>query len=610
MQQRLKLLFVDNSIDSFHSYRMPLAIAARQAGFDIHVAAPPGRCESIIRDAGFTFHTLPMTRRGMGTGELACLIHLHSLYRRVKPDLVHHLRLKSVLYGGLAAYTARVPAEISMLTGLGYIFTAQSQRALILRAMTLAGCTVAFRHKNLKVIFQNPDDLAVFINSKVLRKDKSVLIRGSGVDISQFVLAPEPTDQPVIMLAARMLRDKGVIEFIEAARTLKARGSDARFVLVGDTDPGNPTAVPAAQLQNWHDLGVVEWWGHREDMRQVLEQANIVCLPSYREGLPKVLIEAAAAGRAIVTTDVPGCREIVRHGQNGLLVPPRDSKGLTEAISFLLTSPSTRARMGRRGRHAAVANFSLDRVITETIKTYHEVLDHVPVKAGHPGQQIAKRLFDVFISGLGLLATSPLFALIAIAIKATSPGPVFYCGARTGRKNTIFRMRKFRSMIVDAEWLGGSATANDDARITPLGRFLRRYKLDEIPQLINVFLGEMSLVGPRPEVRKYTDLLVGEQRAILNLRPGITDWASIWNSNEGEVLDGSSDPEAVYEELIRPTKIALQLKYCREHSFWVDLCILFETARKLLQPEYVPNELHGVAKLVRHKDLVNHATHA
>lgn len=604
MQPSLKLLFVDNSIDTFHSYRMPLAVAASQAGFDIHVAAPPGRCDRIIRDAGFTFHPLPMTRSGMGLGELACLMHLYSLYRRVKPDLVHHLRLKPVLYGGLAAYAARVPAEVSMPTGLGHVFTAQNRKTLIQRRITLAGCSVAFRHKNLKVIFQNPDDLAVFTDTKVLRKDQSALIRGSGVDISQFVLAPEPNGRPVVMLAARMLRDKGVIEFVEVAKTLKARGSDARFVLVGDTDPGNPTAVPATQLQSWHDAGLVEWWGFREDMRQVLEQANIVCLPSYREGVPKVLIEAAAAGRAIVTTDAPGCREVVRHGQNGLLVPPRDAKALTEAISFLLTSPGARARMGRRGRHAAVANFSLDRVIAETIEIYHDVLDRVPAKAGHRSHRIAKRLLDVSASGLGLLTASPLFALTALAIKVDSPGPIFYRGARTGRRNTVFHMWKFRSMIVDAERVGGSATADDDARITRVGRFLRRYKLDELPQFINVFLGEMSLVGPRPEVRKYTDLLLGEQREILKLRPGITDWASIWNSNEGEALAGSTDPEAAYEKLILPTKIALQLKYCREHNFWVDLRILFETARKLLEPQHVPAELRNITKVLRYKDLV------
>lgn len=604
MPSRLKLLFVDNSIDTFYSYRMPLALAASQAGYEVHVAAPPGRCESRIRDAGFVFYPLGMSRSGMGTGELACLVQLYSLYRRVQPDLVHHLRLKPVLYGGLAAYAARVPAQVSMPTGLGHVFTAQTRKALLLRTVTLAGCRVAFRHRNLKVIFQNPDDLAVFVGSNTLPKSKSVLIRGSGVDVSEFVVTPEPVGPPVVMLVARMLLDKGVLEFVESAKTLKSRGSNARFVLVGDTDPGNPTAVPAGQLLAWQEAGLIEWWGYRENMREVFEQSNLVCLPSYREGVPKVLIEAAAAGRAIVTTDAPGCREVVTHGVNGLLVPPRNAEALTAALAFLLESPGMRARMARRGRHAAVANFSMDRVIAETLEIYHGVLEGTVAGGGSRASGTVKRLLDLSISGVGLLAASPLFAGIAVAIKASSPGPVFYRGARTGRGNTTFRMWKFRSMVIDAEQRGGSATGNDDPRITRVGRFLRRCKLDELPQLINVFTGEMSLVGPRPEVRKYTDLLVGEQRSILKLRPGITDWATIWNSNEGGVLEGSPDPEATYEELIRPTKIALQLEYYARRSFAVDLRILASTLRKLVQPHYVPATLQKVAKVRHYRDLV------
>ncbi len=219
MSSRLKLLFVDNSIDTFYSYRMPLALAASQAGYEVHVAAPPGRCESKMRDAGFTFYPLGMSRSGMGTGELASLVQLYSLYRRIQPDLVHHLRLKPVLYGGLAAYAARVPAQVSMPTGLGHVFTAQTRKAFLLRTVTLAGCRIAFRHRNLKVIFQNPDDLGVFVDSGTLPKAKSVLIRGSGVDVSEFVVTPEPAGPPVVMLVARMLLDKGVLEFVESAAT-------------------------------------------------------------------------------------------------------------------------------------------------------------------------------------------------------------------------------------------------------------------------------------------------------------------------------------------------------------------------------------------------------
>ncbi len=608
MNNQRRLLFVDNSLDSFYAYRMPLAQAAKRAGFDVHVAAPTGRCEATILAEGLTFYALPMTRSGMNLyRELSCVRHLYRLYRSVKPDLIHHLRLKPVLYGGIAAYAARVPAEVSMPTGLGHVFTAETPKARLMRKVTLWGCRVAFRHRNLRVIFQNPDDMGVFLGAKTLRKDRCALIRGSGVDVSEFIMTPEPLGEPVVLLAARMLRDKGIVEFVEAARILRKSGSRARFVLVGDTDPGNPTAISASELKNWEAEGLIEWWGFRDDMRSVLSQANIVCLPSYREGVPKVLIEAAAAGRAIVATDVPGCREIVRHGQNGLLVPARSAPALAESLSFLLENPYLRRRMARRGRHLAVADFSMDRVITETIAVYRNVLSRTDRSSRIQRQEPrGKRLIDVTIAGLGLLLTAPLLLAIAFAVKVSSRGAVLYGGIRAGRNNVPFRMWKFRSMMENAEALGGSATAKDDTRITAVGRFLRRHKLDELPQLINVFTGKMSLVGPRPEVQKYIDLLTGEERVILEVRPGITDWASIWNSNEGDALEGSPDPEATYEELIRPTKVKLQIQYACEQSLSVDCRILFHTFLKLLNPQWLPPELSRVNPVARYKDLAKY----
>jgi len=212
----------------------------------------------------------------------------------------------------------------------------------------------------------------------------------------------------------------------------------------------------------------------------------------------------------------------------------------------------------------------------------------------------AKRLFDVFFSLVGLLLLTPILLLIALLIKVASPGPVLYRGIRIGQFGRPFRMLKFRTMVVDAERRGGSATAEDDPRITSIGRLLRRYKLDELPQLGNVLLGDMSFVGPRPEVQKYVDQYSEKQKTVLKLRPGITDWASIWNSNEAAVLEGSSDPEKAYEELILPTKLALQLKYLQDHSFATDLKILFHTFAKLLREDWVPRELQSYEKVQRY----------
>jgi len=198
---------------------------------------------------------------------------------------------------------------------------------------------------------------------------------------------------------------------------------------------------------------------------------------------------------------------------------------------------------------------------------------------------LLKRTFDFLMALSMLLLVSPLFLSVAVIIKKNDGGPIFYRGERTGFMEAPFRIYKFRTMAVDAEKFGGASTADDDARITPVGRFLRKYKLDELPQLINVLKGEMSIVGPRPEVKLYTDMFTAEEKAILTVRPGITDWASIWNADEGAILAGATDPDLAYQELIRPMKLKLQLKYVRERSFWVDLKIIFLTLLAVVQPE-------------------------
>ena len=617
LKSQARVLFVDNDVNSFYSYRIEMARAARDAGFDVHIACPPGKAVEILLNEGFTFHPIPMTRSGLTPWkELGTIVALFRLYRKLRPDLVHHLRLKPVLYGGLAAYGAGVPAVVGLLTGLGYVFTAETRKAIVLRKLVTWSCKVAFRRGNQRVIFQNPDDRFIFVENRILPAHKTVLIKGSGVNVKTYLPTPEPDGVPVVLLAARMLRDKGVVEFVEAARSLRAAGVRARFALVGETDPGNPTAISADQLRQWADSGDIEWWGLRGNMQEVLAQSHIVCLPSLREGVPKVLIEAAACGRAIVTTDAPGCREIVRHGENGLLVPVRDSRALAAALRLLIENAALRAGMGLKGREIVVEEFSVERVVNETLGVYRELLptgaeDSRERNFLEQGARLSrrasgfsnaiKRSFDFVIALVALLVVSPILLILALIIKLGSAGPVFYRGVRIGRHGVPFRIFKFRTMVIDAEKLGGSATAEDDPRITPIGRFIRRNKLDEFPQFLNVLVGDMSLVGPRPEVKKYVDMYTEEEKAILELRPGITDWASIWNSNEAAVLEGSSDPEKAYEELIRPTKLALQLFYARNQSLVADVKILFHTFCKLLFEDWTPRELLPYGKVRRYK---------
>jgi glycosyltransferase involved in cell wall biosynthesis len=375
-----RLLFVDNQVKDFLQYRVVLARTLRDAGFDVHVAVPrePG-LEDISRQ-GMAVHTIHLRRLSTRPlDELRALISLIRLYRRLQPTLVHHLCLKPTLYGGIAARIGGVPAAVSTLMGLGPLFSKRTVKMRVLRSIIVRGLRVCFSQETHRMIVQNPDDRDWLIASGIVPGDRTVLIRGSGVDLLLFTPQPEPDGPPVVLMGSRLLWDKGVGEFVTAARALRARGSRARFVLLGEPDDGHPSAVPLSTVEHWRDEGYIEWLGWRHDMPARIAQSHVVCLPSYYgEGVPRVLVEAAACGRPIVTTDVVGCREVVRHGRNGLLVPPRDVEALTRAIAQLIENAPLRAAMGTRGREIAVSEFSLEQVIDANLAVYRSLLLAVP----------------------------------------------------------------------------------------------------------------------------------------------------------------------------------------------------------------------------------------
>ncbi len=372
---RPKLLYFITEDWYFCSHRLPLALAAQGAGYDVAVVTNVNEHGEAIRQAGIRLIPLNLSRRGMNPlSELAMLVRLIVLYRKEEPDLVHHVAMKPVIYGSLAARLSGVPRVVNALAGLGYVFTSDQLTASLLRPVIGSAFKRLLNSRSTCLILQNNDDRAMFIRRRFINDARIRLIRGSGVDTAVFSPTPEPPGIPVVMLSSRMLWDKGIKEFVEAARQLKARGAEARFVLVGDTDTHNPTAISNEQLIAWHTEGVIEWWGLRDDMPAVLAQANIVCLPSYREGLPKVLLEAASCGRPIVTTDTPGCREVVRNGENGLLIPVRSTLELADAIQNLIANPELRQKMGLRGREIVMSEFAVEKVVSETMAVYEELL--------------------------------------------------------------------------------------------------------------------------------------------------------------------------------------------------------------------------------------------
>jgi hypothetical protein len=346
--------------------------------------------------------------------------------------------------------------------------------------------------------------------------------------VSEFFPTPEPSGVPVVVLPSRMLWSKGVAEFVQAARLVKANGVQARCVLVGTVDKKNPSTITEAQLRCWEDEGVVEWWGHCDDMARVFAASHAVVLPSYGEGLPKSLLEGAACARPLIATRVRGCQEIVRDGENGLLVPPRDAQKLADAIMTLLHNKAMRERMGARGREIVMKEFRAELITEATVAVYRRLLGIAGAasldcndagirslkdkRRGAPTDRtclqdkgwgrFVKRGLDLIAAVVGLIVLAPLFVVVAVLIKADSPGPVFFRQERIGKGFRAFWMYKFRTMVKDAPLKGGALTAIGDPRVTRFGRILRKKKIDELPQLINILRGDMSLVGPRPEVRR------------------------------------------------------------------------------------------------------------
>lgn len=366
----MKIILFANTSWYLYNYCLPLAEAARQAECEILLVSPQGEYSDRLQAAGFSYLPFPIHRRSINPlTEWLTLKHITRLYDLEKPDIVHQFTTKCMIYGSLAAQSIGIPHIINSVTGMGYAFSGDQISRQVLRRIikrlyrrALAGTTV---------LFQNPNDQHEFINENLVSPEQTVLIRSSGVNIDIFKPSPEPPGPPLVVLPGRMLFDKGIVIFIKAAQLLRRHNVEARFALVGEPDPQNPASIPLKKLKAWDDEGIVEWWGWREDMAQVYQQAHIVCLPStYREGVPKTLIEAAASGRSIITTDTPGCREVVQHGRNGLLVAMHSVNELAEAIQRLVEDKNLRQKMGQEGRRIAESEFTLQDVIAAILNLY------------------------------------------------------------------------------------------------------------------------------------------------------------------------------------------------------------------------------------------------
>jgi len=372
----VKILYLITEDWFFCSHFIERAIAAKAAGHEILVVTQRGAKGAQILKAGLRLIHVPLVRRSLNPLSAAwAVLCLIQIYSRERPDLVHHIAMKPIFLGTLVARVVGVRGVVNAPVGMGFVYTSKGLLARLLRPLFWVLMHTLLNPRGSKVILENTDDCAALIKNHYVRETDIRLIRGAGVDIDEFRPSERTHDGIVVMLVARLLWDKGVGEYVEAARLLRVNNPQVRFMLVGSPDSQNPANIPQEQLDSWRAQGDVELWGHKENMPEVWAQADIACLPSYREGLPKALIEALATGLPCVTTDVPGCREVLAPGVNGLLVPPREVEPLVKALQLLIDSPELRAQMGRQGRHRAEVEFSSAIVIRETLSVYQEMLD-------------------------------------------------------------------------------------------------------------------------------------------------------------------------------------------------------------------------------------------
>lgn len=373
-----KVLFVVTEDWYFYTHRLTLALLIKEHGYDVLLATKTSSFSDKIRAAGIRIIPLKKMRRSNLNpfGECAAVLELLSIYKNEKPDVVHHVALKPVIYGSLAAKFLKVPAIVNALGGLGAIFSSNKKFATILQPVLRLLLRYTCNGINCRVILQNSHDLYVLQRKIKIKRNNLTLTPGSGVDLDKYVKTEISGSTPVAILASRMIWDKGVGEFVRVAKRLKSEGFHGRFVLVGMPDYENPFSISESQLQNWNDEGWVEWWGFRADMPKVIAKAWVVCLPTYYgEGVPKVLLEAMASGRPIITTEMPGCQDLVRLNRNGLLVVPRDEESLLDSLRGLLSDLPLCKRMGKVGRKIVETEYTVGHVSEATLSIYKELLE-------------------------------------------------------------------------------------------------------------------------------------------------------------------------------------------------------------------------------------------
>lgn len=382
---RPKVLLFANTDWYLYNFRRPLSEAIEATGWQVVLVSPPGSYGPQLRDLGFEWIPFVFSPGGINPlREASAVVRLARLYRLLRPTLVHHFTIKCVIYGSLAARLIPHTAVVNAVTGAGYAFSRQDHRARLLRRPVEWAYRAALSRKQNRVVFQNSADLDMFLRSRLVDEGKVRLIRGSGVNCERF--HPPVNEQERdggrtrVLLATRLLRDKGVFEYAKAAGALQERYPNAEFLVAGSLYPDNPTSLTGAELDGIVKQGFVRYLGQVSDMPELLRSVDIVVLPTtYAEGTPRILIEAAASGRPVVATDIPGCQGLVENDRTGFLVPPGDQGALVGALEALLDDVSLRQRFGQAGREVVLRDFEESIVLRDTLNLYRELVPEFPV---------------------------------------------------------------------------------------------------------------------------------------------------------------------------------------------------------------------------------------
>lgn len=369
-----RILFIINVDWFFLSHRLPIALEAQSNGYSVTIACHFTEHKQDLVDMGFNLIDIPFSRSGSGiVHELKTIIYIRKVIKELNPSLIHAVTIKPVLYSGLALKLVKknIPF-VAAISGLGYVFTANTLRAYATKQIVSSLYKIALSQKCKVVIFQNPSDEAILTCVAKLTQSEKFLIKGSGADLSVYSYFPENTKGVIkVVMASRLLIEKGVYQYIDAAKIVKAQHGNVEFILVGSPDLDNPNTIKQTEIDTWVKNGIVTYLGHRKDISNIFSDSNIVCLPSfYGEGVPKVLIEAAACGRAIVTTDNPGCKDAVIEGETGLIVQVRDAKTLAAALKLLIEQPKLRVSMGGKARALAEKEFDVNSVVSKHLIIY------------------------------------------------------------------------------------------------------------------------------------------------------------------------------------------------------------------------------------------------